>query len=338
MIRRLTIALVLLLLAPAVTLAASPGRDPRLDPRTAAAEPAHVKQVEPAIVALRVQANPTAASSVRLGSQRFASGLTFDERGYVVTVSYAVLDAVNIEAQLRDGRRVPARLTGLDLESGLAVVQLLGPGPWPVARLGESKGVVAGTPTATVGVDEDNALVYVAGSVEAVRRFSAFSEYMLDRAFLVAPGSSSWGGSAVVTAEGQVVGIASLRLGDPPHVNVAIPIETFVPIKDELIAAGRAVSRPARPWLGLYTIAVRGGVVVDGFAAVSPAAGAGFQKGDRILSVNGVAVGSQEEFYEQLWRGQAGDVVRVGVQRDHRRHVIAVRSVDRYSLLRTPPR
>jgi S1-C subfamily serine protease len=338
MVRRLTIALALLLLAPAATPATPLDRAPRLDPRTTAGEPSHVRQVEPAIVALRVEADPAAASSARLGSQRFASGLTFDERGYVVTVSYAVLDAVSIEAQLRDGRRVPARLTGLDLETGLGVVQLLGLGPWPIARLGQSQDVVGGTLTATVGVDEDNTLVYVAGSVQAVRRFSAFWEYMLDRAFLVAPGSPSWGGSAVVTAEGQVVGIASLRLGDPPHVNLAIPIEKFVPIKDELIAAGRAVSRPARPWLGLYTAAVSGGVVVDGFAAVGPAAGAGFQKGDRILSVNGVAVGSQEEFYEQLWRGQAGDVVRVGVQREQRRHVIAVRSVDRYSVLRTPPR
>jgi len=78
--------------------------------------------------------------------------------------------------------------------------------------------------------------------------------------------------------------------------------------------------------------------VVDGFAPVGPAAGAGFRKGDRILSVNGVTVGTQEEFYEQLWRGQAGDVVRVGVQRDEAIHVIAVRSIDRYRLLRGTPR
>jgi hypothetical protein len=51
-----------------------------------------------------------------------------------------------------------------------------------------------------------------------------------------------------------------------------------------------------------------------------------------------VAVGSQEEFYEQLWRGQAGDVVRVAVARDERVHVINVRSIDRYRLLRVPSR
>jgi S1-C subfamily serine protease len=333
MARGLTLALLLALLLPSGAPARPVAHEPRPDPRAVAAEPSHVKRVAPAIVALKVQANPEAPSSVRLGQRRFASGVVFDARGYVVTISYALLDAVTVEAQLRDGRRVPARLAGLDLESGLAVVQLEGAGPWPTAPLGPSQDVGAGLVTATVGVDEDNDLVFVTGHVQAVRRFSGFWEYMLDRAFLVTPGSPSWGGSAVVNAEGQVVGIASLRLGERPYVNMAIPIETFVPVKDEIITAGRAVSRRPRPWLGLYTAALATGVVIEGFAPAGPAASAGFRKGDRVLSVNGVAVGSQEEFYEQLWRGQAGDLVKVGVQRDRGVHVIEVRSADRYRLL-----
>ena len=47
-----------------------------------------------------------------------------------------------------------------------------------------------------------------------------------------------------------------------------------------------------------------------------------------------VTIASQEEFYEQLWRGRAGDVIRLGVQREARVHVIPVKSVDRYRLLR----
>jgi len=94
------------------------------------------------------------------------------------------------------------------------------------------------------------------------------------------------------------------------------------------------MSRRPRPWLGLYTAAIKGGVVVDDFAPAGPARTAGFRKGDRIVSVNGVTVVSQEEFYEQLWRGQAGDVVQVAVQRGGGVHVISVRSMDRYLLLR----
>src|SRR5207244_2470648 len=186
----------------------------------------------------------------RLGSGRFATGIMFDTRGYVVSVTYALTDAVSIEAQMRDGRTVDGRLVGLDLESGLGVVKLTGDGPWPAARLGESRDVTSGMLTGTVGVDEDNDLVQVTGSVHAVRRFSSFWEYMLDRAFIVSPSSPAWGGSAVVNTAGEVIGGAALRLGDPPPVNLAIPIRQFAPVDDELDRTGRVMRRGARGGLG----------------------------------------------------------------------------------------
>ena len=338
MARGLTVALTVVLAVVAVAEAVPRAGEPRSHPGKIPAEPSYVKRVEPAIVGLRVRADAAAASSTRLGSRRFGSGVIFDRDGYALTVSYILLDAVTIEAVLRDGRTVPARLVGLDLESGLGVVGLEGLGPWPAAALGQSHDAARGMLTGTVGVDEDNELVYVTGSVQSIRRFSGFWEYMLDRALVVGPASSSWGGSAVVDTAGAVIGIASLRVGEAPHLNLAIPIETFVPVKDELIAAGRVVSRRPRPWLGLYTAATSGGVVVEGVAPVGPAATAGFRKGDRIVSVNGVAVGSQEQFYEVLWLGQAGDVVRIAVQRGAALHVIPVASIDRYRLLRMAPR
>ena len=333
MTRRLLVTLLLTIALPGLASAVGRPREPRLHPRDVAAVPSYVRRVEPAIVALRVRARPDAPSSTRLGARRFATGVLFDARGYAVTVSYALLDAERIEAQMRGGRTVPARLTAIDLETGLGVVKLEGEGPWPAATLGQSSDVQVGSLSGTIGVDEDNDLAWVQSRVQGVRRFSGYWEYMLDRALIVGPSTDSWGGSAVVDARGAVLGIASLRLGDPPHVNVAIPIEKFVAVKDELVAAGRVVSRPPRPWLGLYTVPHQGGVVIDGFAPSGPARAAGLRRGDRILSVNGVTIASQEEFYEQLWRGRAGDVVRLAVQREATVHVIPVQSVDRYRLL-----
>jgi S1-C subfamily serine protease len=323
------------LLAPAFVLAVPRPPEPRLHPRNVSPLPSFVQRVEPAIVALQVKAAPEAPSSARLGAQRFGTGTIFDDRGYAITVSYVVVDARSIEAQTRDGRKVPAQLVGLDLESGVGVVKLQAAGPWPVARLGQSRDTVAGALTGTVGVDEDNDLVWVASSVRDIRRFSASWEYMLERGLVVAPGSPSWSGNAVVNESGELIGIASLRLGEPPYVNMVIPIETFVPVKDELIAAGRAVSRRARPWIGLYTSGREGGgVVVDGFAPTGPARTTGLREGDHIVRVNGVTVRSQEEFYEQLWRGEAGDIIRLGVHRDGAIRDIAVPSMDRYRLYR----
>ena len=325
----LVFALALAVVVPAASLAVPRPPEPRLHPQQVAAVPSYVGKVERAIVGVKVRARADAPSTARLGAERFASGVIFDPRGYAVTVNYALVDALRVEVTTRDNNTVKGTVVGLDYASGLGVVKLDGNGPWPVALLGHSRDLRVGDVTGTVGVDEDGDLVWVTGSVQMLRRFSAYWEYMLERAVFVAPSSPQWGGSALVDDRGYVVGIASLRLGDAPHQNLAIPLERFTDVKDELIAAGRVVSRKPRPWLGLYTMAIDGTVVVDGFAATGPAREAGFQRGDRIVRVNNVDVRTQEEFYEALWRGQAGDVIKVSVRRKDSVHVISVRSVDR---------
>ena len=325
-------------LVPALALAVPRPPAPRLLPGAVSPLPTYVRLVEPSVVGLSVTATPDAASSSRLGARRSGTGVIFDPRGYVVTVSYLVLDATRIEARTRDGAAVAARVAGMDLDTGLAVVRLEGPGPWRPAALGDSRDVVPGAVTGLVGADEDNDLVWAAATLSGVRRFSAFWEYMLPRAFIVSPAISSWGGSAMVDERGRLVGIVSLRLGEEPsYVNLAIPLETFLPVKDELIAVGRVASRPPRPWIGLHTRATADGVFVDGFNEAGPARAAGFRRGDRIVAVNGVGVRTQEDFYEQMWRRRAGDTIEVVVRRDDVARVIAVRSIDRTALYRISP-
>lgn len=337
MTARLAAVIVGVLLVPVgLALARPTARDARLHPGAVSALPSFVQRVEPAVLGLHVRAAEDRPSSARLGGRRFGSAVVFDPRGYAVTVSYVVLDAVRIEARLRDGRTVPAQLAGLDLDTGLAVVRLEGPGPWPAAELRPSNDLRAGAITGTVGVDEDGELVHATTTLESVRRFSAFWEYMLDRALMLAPSMASWGGSAAVDQSGRVVGIVSLRLGEAPYVSLAIPAETFLAVKDELVAAGRVTSRRPRPWIGLHTAAHPGRVVVDGFNEAGPARAAGFHRGDTIVGVDGVGVSSQEEFYEQMWRRQAGDTIEVAVRRDDRVQVISVRSIDRHRLHPAP--
>jgi S1-C subfamily serine protease len=337
MTSRIVILLATLLVPVGLALARPAGREPRLHPADIPATPSYVQRVEPALVGIHVQADASKPSSARLGARRFGTGIVFDARGYAVTVSYVVLDALQIEARLRDGRTVPARLAGLDLDTGLAVVRLEGAGPWPAADLQPSSDLMVGAVTGTAGLDDDGDLVHATTTLQSVRRFSAFWEYMLDRALILTPSMSSWGGSAALDERGRVVGIVSLRLGDPPHVSLAIPAEKFLAVKDELVAIGRVVSRRPRPWIGLHTAASPGRVVVDGFNESGPARTAGFRPGDRIVGVDGVDVSSQEEFYEQMWRRQAGDTIEVAVQRDEGVSVIKVRSIDRHRLY-PPPR
>jgi S1-C subfamily serine protease len=330
-------AIVALLLVPAAPADAAPrDSDRRHDPRDVSPLPSQVRRVAPAVVGIHVEIPRERPSAATLGVERWGSGVIFDaDQGYLLTASYILLDAGRIVVSLRDGRRVPAVLTGLDLEVGVGVARLEGRGPWPAASLGDSTGVAVGDITGTVGVSSDGGLVATPSRVQAVRPFAAAWEYMLDRAFIVAPYNAAFGGAALVNAAGTVIGVTSLRLGEPPHVNLAIPIEKFLAGKDELLAQGRVTSRAPRPWLGLYTESVDGGVVVAGLSPSSPARGAGLRPGDVIVQLNGRPVTSREEFYRELWQSPMDQDVRVTVRRAGGTEAITVRPMDRYRFYRT---
>jgi len=295
-----------------------------------------VQRVAPAVVGIDTKI-PLDRPSVRtLGPVRSGSGVIFDPAGYVVTVGYILTDATVIQVRLRDGRVTPGRFVGQDFESGIGVVKLEGAGPWPHAPLGDSSKVAVGDPAAIVGVDAENELSASQGAVQEIRRFAGYWEYLLERAFIVTPPNPSFGGSPLVNTRGEIIGVTSLRLGDPPQVNLAIPIEYFIAAKDELLKEGRLASRPPRPWLGLYTVETPQGLVVAGASPSGPAMDAGFERGDVIVRLNAEKVEGQEDFYRKLWKTKVGQDISILVLRESKFQVISVRTVDRHGLFQKP--
>ncbi len=326
------IALIGALLVPSLPAVAPKESGLPSSPLAPPSVPAYIQRVSPAVVGIRTQIPLDRPSVLTLGPVRSGSGVIFDPAGYTVTVGYILIDASLIQVSLRDGRVVPARLVGQDFESGIGVIKLEGDGPWPAAPLGNSSAVAVGDPVGTIGVDNKNDLVVTRGSVDEIRTFAGYWEYLLDRAFIVAPYNASFGGSPLVNTQGQVIGVTSLRLGDPPRVNLAIPIEYFAAVKDELLKEGRVKSRPARPWIGLYTVPGAQGLTVIGASPVGPAIDAGFERGDVIVRLNGEKVESQEDFYRKLWRTEVGTQITVVVFRESRFQAIILRPIDRHQL------
>ena len=94
------------------------------------------------------------------------------------------------------------------------------------------------------------------------------------------------GGSALVGADGALLGVGSLlvqeALGPGAAAfpgNMYVPINRLKPIFGELVSTGR-LSTPPRPWLGIYTVEHMGQLVVGGISDGGPADRAGLQRGD----------------------------------------------------------
>jgi S1-C subfamily serine protease len=102
-----------------------------------------------------------------------------------------------------------------------------------------------------------------------------------------------------------LLGIGSLRLqmmrdGEVADINMVVPIGLLPPILDEMVELGR-VSRPPRPWLGVFSAESDGDVVVMSVADGGPAAKAGIRRGDVISDIRDSEVEGLADFYRKLW-------------------------------------
>jgi S1-C subfamily serine protease len=320
------------LAAAAVAAAAPRATGPRVDPGRAPALPSAVEAAARAVVAIRAQVPPDRPSAATLGTERGGAAVLIEPDGLAVTVGYLVLEAAAVEATLPDGRTVPARVVGHDLESGLGLVRVAAPGPLPVLALGQPAALAAGQPVSIVGAGSPGHPSATAARLLAVRPFVGYWEYLLERALVVAPPHDAFGGAALVSPEGTLVGVVSLRV---PEGHVAIPIDLLPPVREALLAAGRP-ARPPRPWLGVRVTEADGGVGILGVAPAGPAQQAGLRPGDVVVRLDEERVADVGDFYRRLWRRAVGEAVVLTVRREGALERVTVRPADRY--LRVPLR
>jgi S1-C subfamily serine protease len=195
--------------------------------------------------------------------------------------------------------------------------------------------------------ERETAIAAGAGGAEAAqpvmivskRKFAGYWEYMLEEAIFTAPPMANFGGAALISPDGRLIGIGSLIVGDAlpePRFpgNMFVPIDLLKPIMADLMTMGRSGAAP-RPWLGITSEAGRGRVLVARVAPDSPAQKAGVAPGDLITAVAGKAVRDLSDFYETLWAtGPAGTEITLTVVRANSPREITVKSIDRLEFLR----
>lgn len=296
-----------------------------------------------AVIGLRAIVPDTARTAVSLGTEREGNGIVIDDDGLVLTIGYLILESSDVEVTDSEGDYVPANFVAYDYDTGFGLVRATRPLGIKSIPLGDSSVLSPGDPALIIShIGPDYMQV---AQVVDIREFPGYWEYLLDQAIFTSPPFSGFGGAALISSNGELVGVGSLIVNDaaivegsqPVPGNMFVPINMLKPIFDDLLQNGRA-SGETRPWLGVYTTLDRGHLFVFRVALDSPAEAAGIKPNDIIVGVNGKPVSGMASFLREVWAtGSAGVDVRISIVRGGQVKEITVESGDRYDWLRIDP-
>ncbi|MCC2614013.1 S1C family serine protease [Neorhizobium sp. Rsf11] len=296
-----------------------------------------IEKILRSVVAVRASIPDNAFTANTLGTRREGNGVVIRDNGLVLTIGYLITEAEEVWLTRRDGRVVPAHALAYDQESGFGLVQALSPLDLPALEMGDSDSAQVGDPI----VFADGEGEYVRGNIVAKQEFAGYWEYLLDEAIFIAPAHPSWGGAALIDAEGKLIGIGSLRLqmskgGEVADINMAVPINLLRPILDDVLNRGE-INRQPRPWLGAFSAESNGEVIVMSVTENGPAAKAGLKRGDVISEIRDGEVDGLADFYRKVWEsGPPGSEIPMRILRDGREAWLRVKSADRNDFLHKP--
>lgn len=246
-----------------------------------------VQAVRPAVLHLRTTAK---------GRSGTGSGFLAGARDLALTNHHVVQGASAVEATCHDGRTVTVEVLGSDPATDLALLRVpdLGAEPLP---LGASASLRVGDFALAVGCPHGLSHSVTAGIISGLGRGlpgpgGRSIEDVIQTDAPLNPGNS---GGPLLDPQGQVVGIATAILPMAQGLCFAVPSGTAAVVLSELREHGKVV----RGWLGVAVqgvelapgIAHRLGLpapralAVAGVTPDSPAARAGVQQGDLLVSL-----------------------------------------------------
>jgi S1-C subfamily serine protease len=285
---------------------------------------------------------PAPRSSEQPIEQGTGSGFII-ENGQIITNAHVVQGATKVTVTLKDGRVLQGKVMGIDPVTDVAVVKIEGDN-LPAVALGDSEKIKAGELAIAIGnpLGLDNTVT--AGIISATGRSSSqvgdsskrVNYIQTDAA--INPGNS---GGPLLNGSGQVIGMNTAILRNAQGLGFAIPINQVRRIADQLVAKGKV----EHPFLGVQMTSIteamrkqwnenpKGGLIIDVNQGAligqvmpeSPAAQAGLNGGDIILSVNGKNVASAADVQNEVEKSQVGAEMSLGIRRKGQNIQVTVR-------------
>lgn len=233
------------------------------------------------------------------------SGILVSPNGYILTNNH-VAGGKNkrIIVTLAGGDNLDGTTLWSDPVIDLAIVKINVTG-LPAAKLGDSNNIKVGEPAIAIGnpLGLQFQRTVTSGIISALNRTiqidtdngTNFMEDLIQTDASINPGNS---GGPLMNANGEVVGINTVKVTTAEGIGFAIPINIAKPVINSFINKGKF----DEPYLGLFaydkevmpyvdpTINVDGGVYAAKIDTAGPAAAAGIKVGDIIKRVDGTNV------------------------------------------------
>lgn len=264
------------------------------------------------------------------------SGTIIDAKGYILTNSHVAEGATSYQVTLADNRTVDGKLIGLDPLDDLAIIQVNVPN-LPVVQLGDSSLLKVGQTVLAIGNPIGFTRTVTSGIISALDRTvtepadqvsgqASTIPNMIQTSAPINPGNS---GGALIDLNGRLIGVPTLAAADPELGGVAQGIAFAVPINKakliipQLISQGK-VTHSGRAYLGVstqvitaalaraYRLPVDHGAYVADVGANTPAAKAGLQTGDIIVSADGKPIQADSDLADAILSHKPGDQLQIG--------------------------
>jgi Do/DeqQ family serine protease len=269
--------------------------------------------------------NPAQRPEFRLPSM--GSGVIIDKRGLILTNFHVIKGADEITVRLSDKREYRGKVMGVDPKTDLAVVRFEPDHELRVATLGDSDVLNVGEWAIAIGNPFGLDQTVTVGVISATGRSDvgvATYENFIQTDASINPGNS---GGPLINLKGEVVGVNTAIVAAGQGIGFAIPINMVRRVVDQLVEKGKVV----RGWLGValqplskelvQTLGLPGseGALVASTIPGSPAAKAGLQQGDVVLSYDKTPIEDSHHLQRLVAETRVGKAVALEVWRKKQR-------------------
>jgi serine protease Do len=270
----------------------------------------------------------------RSPAHALGSGFIIDPAGYIVTNNHVVEHAHQIKVTMGDGQSYPAKVSGHDDKTDLALLKIDAGKSVPYIAFGDSDKERVGDWVVAVGNPFGLGGTVTAGIVSAHDRDlnnGPYDDYLQIDA-PINPGNS---GGPLFNQSGQVIGIDT-AIYSPNGGSVGIGFAIPSNLATKVVAQLREHGKVERGWLGIamqpLTPALAAavghpgaeGVLVNRVMDDSPAQKAQLKQGDVITAFNGEAIKGPRDLAVDVANAASGSPAKLTIWRDGHENTVDV--------------